>query len=522
VTWRYLRDAAVFAPCYVALDWASYIAPLGDFNLTPWNPQPALAIAWMYLAGPRHLPAVALAVFAAEALVRGLPAGVGLTLLTATALAAGYAATAWALRSPLALRPDLRSTRDLTLFVAAVAVGTAATGLVFVGLLAAAGLLGGIGLGAAWFRFWIGDAVGVLVTAPLLLVVADARRRRDLAALARRSESALQLALLAVALWLVFVGLPGDPGRHFYLLFVPMIWIAERGGLASAVVATGIVQLGVVLGIHRSTPSPLPALELQALVATLTLTGLFLGVTVEERRRTAEELRESLRLAAAGEMAGAIAHELNQPLTAVATYGRSAMMLLERGEQDPGRLRPILERALAETERAGEVVRRLRDFFRVGDTRLESVEAADLAGAARRIGRQAVGGRDIDLAIEQGEGLPPILADRLQVELVLRNLIANAVESIAVAGRPSGRVEVRLQRSPSGELEIVVADDGPGVAPAARGRLFEAFFSGKPRGMGLGLSVSRAIAEAHGGALEELPGEGGRFRVTLPGVPRHA
>ena len=124
-----LRDAAVFAPCYVALDWASYIAPLGDFNLTPWNPQPALAIAWMYLAGPRHLPAVALSVFVAEALVRGLPAGVGMTVLTATALAGGYAATAWALRSPLALRPDLRSTRDLTLFVAAsIGAGFAALG----------------------------------------------------------------------------------------------------------------------------------------------------------------------------------------------------------------------------------------------------------------------------------------------------------------------------------------------------------------------------------------------------------
>jgi signal transduction histidine kinase len=519
--WRYLRDTAIFAPCYIALDWASYIAPLGSFNLTPWNPQPALAVAWMLLGGLRYLPAVGLTVFAAEVLVRGFQAGAGITMAMAAALAAGYGAIAWVLRATRGFDPALSSTRGLTVFSGVVTAGTAVLGLVFVGLLAGAGLLSGISFGDAWFRFWIGDAVGVLVTAPLLLVVADARRRAGLRSLAERPESAAQLVLLLGVLWLVFDALAGDPARHFYLLFVPLIWIAERGGLSGAVLATGIVQLGVVLGIHRDSGANLPVVELQALVATLTLTGLFLGVTVEERRRAADELRESLRLAAAGEMAGAIAHEVNQPLTALSTYGRSAMMMIDRGAAEPARLRSILERMLGEAERAGAVVRRLRDFFRTGSTKLEPVGIDTLAAAGRRIGGQVIGSREIELVVDQESDLPAVLADRLQVELVLRNLLANAVEAIAGTDEAAkGRVSISFRRSPRGLLQIAVADDGPGIAASARDRLFEPFYSGKPLGMGLGLSVSRAIAEAHGGALEVLPGPGGNFQVTLPMATR--
>ena len=141
--------------------------------------------------------------------------------------------------------------------------------------------------------------------------------------------------------WLIFDGLPGDPARHFYLLFLPLIWIALRGGMKGAVVALGIVQIGVVLGMHTLGVDWLPALELQALVAALTLTGLFLGIMIDERAaRRAESLRQTLRLAAAGEMAGAIAHEVNQPLTALSNYGQSALMMLGSGAGRAARATP--------------------------------------------------------------------------------------------------------------------------------------------------------------------------------------
>jgi signal transduction histidine kinase len=370
----------------------------------------------------------------------------------------------------------------------------------------------------AWIRFWIGDAVGILVTAPLLFAAADAARRAALLSLARRPEALLQAIVLAATVWLIFEGFGTDPSRQFYLLFLPLIWIAVRFGMNGAILATAIVQMGVVLGIHSDVGTSLPVVELQALLVALTLTGLFLGVMVDQRQRAEEGLRQTLRLAAAGEMAGAIAHEVNQPLTAVTNYGRSVQMLLERDQSGPPQARDIIGKILAEAERAAEIVRRLRDFFRAGTTRLEVVELKDLLVAVRRMGESVIGAKDISLEIENRASMPPLYVDRLQIEVILRNLIANAAESVIGSSRQGGRVSVYVERHNDRHLRIVVADTGPGISAANRERLFEPFISGKPTGMGLGLAVSRAIAEAHGGSLEAATVAHGEFHLILPCV----
>jgi two-component system, LuxR family, sensor kinase FixL len=511
---RYLRDAAVFAPCYVALDWASYIDPVGPFNITPWNPQPALALAWMTIGGTAHAPAVFMAIAAADVLVRGAPGGAFITLLNSAILAAGYAALAWMLRELLRGSVALRSARELTQFVAVAVGGTALIGAAFVGVLRGAQLIVAADVPAAWLRFWVGDAVGVLVTAPLLFAVADPGRRVALLGLARKGETLAQALVLIGTVLLIFAVLPGDPAQHFYFLFVPLIWIAARAGMNGAVVATAIVQLGVVIGIHLAGADVLPVLELQALVATLTLTGLYLGMMVDERERAAQNLRRSLRLAAAGEMAGALAHEVNQPLTALSTYGQSALLLLGRAEER-ARMDMTIRRMLAEGERAAEVVRRLRDFFRSGTTRLEALSVEELVAAMRRIGASVIGERAVAFEVRGDPRLAPLYVDRLQIELVLRNLIANSLD--AVQATPGGRIAVSVAAADARSARIVVVDNGPGVAAAQRETVFEPFVSGKPTGMGLGLAVSRAIAEAHGGSLEAR--SGGEFHLILPCLP---
>jgi two-component system, LuxR family, sensor kinase FixL len=506
---HYLRDAAVFAPCYLLLDWVSYIYPLGAFNITPWNPQPALAIAWMLLGGLVHAPVVYLTILLADLVIRSVPLGV--TVLTALALTAGYAAIAVALRMLLRPRPGLQTLRQLTAFIGVVIPGAAIVAAGFVGVVYAAGSLAQAELFAAWLRFWVGDAVGILVTAPLLLVAADPDGRRSFAALARRWETLAQVALLAGTLWLIFAALGGDPSHHFYLVFLPLIWVAIRHGLGGAIIAVAVVQAGVVLGIHHRPVPALPIIELQALVAALTLTALYLGVMTDERQRANEGLRQSLRLATAGEMAGAIAHEVNQPLTALTNYARSGQMLLAAGRA--AELGAVIERMLAEAQRASEVVRRLRDFFREGRTRLERVPVAELLESVRRQARLDA------LSVNGAPDLPDLLVDRLQIELVLRNLVSNAAE--AIDGRAAGAIAVRAERHDAQHVRIVVSDNGPGIAPARREQVFEPFVSGKPTGMGLGLAVSRAIAEAHGGTLDALPGPHGVFRLVLPAEPAH-
>lgn len=515
--YRYLRDAAVFAPCYIALDWASYIDPVGPFNITPWNPQPALAIVWMLLGGFIHAPAVFVTIVMADVFVRHTPGGYAIAILTALVLASGYAAIAWALKSGLS-DTGLRSTRQLTLFVTAVVGGTGVVGAGFIYVLHAASLLGETTFGNAWIRFWIGDAVGILVTAPLLFAAADAARRSALLSLIRRPEAVLQALVLAGTVWLIFEGFGSDPSRQFYLLFLPLIWIAVRFGMNGAIMATAIVQIGVVFGIHAERAIALPAVELQALLVAFTLTGLFLGVMVDQRQRAEQGLRQTLRLAAAGEMAGAIAHEVNQPLTAVTNYGRAAQMLLDKDRSGPPQAREIIDKILGEAERAAEIVRRLRDFFRAGTTRLEIVELSLVMTAARRMADSAIEGKAISFEIEPSPPLPSLFVDRLQIEVVLRNLIANAVESVTGAGRRDGRITLCVRRRDAGSVRIVVADNGPGIPLAHRDGLFEPFVSGKSTGMGLGLAVSRAIAEAHGGSLEAAAVGHGEFHLVLPCV----
>jgi signal transduction histidine kinase len=511
---RYLRDAALFVPCYVAIDWLSYFEPLGSFNITPWNPQPALAIVWMMLAGLNPLPVVFLAIAAADVIVRHAPGGLALTMSTSLVLAVGYAAIARALK--LLLRdPALHDTRDLTMLMAVVITGSAIVATAFTGVLRGSGALETAPFLEACARFWLGDAVGVMVTMPLLLAVADAERRRALRALAARTEPWLQLLALLAVLWLSLEGLGADPTRHFYLLFVPIIWIAMRSGMNGAAVAAGVVQILVVLAMNRASGFDLAVFEMQIRVCLLALTGLFLGMAVDERSRAEDALRQSLRLAAAGEMAGAIAHEVNQPLTAVSNYARSARVLVKRTPPPTEQLEQIVSKMLFEADRAADVVRRVRDFFRTGTTRLEPLAVTEVLALAERLGESTIAGRPITLETRAEPELPSLLVDRLQVELILRNLLVNAVESLG-SGARHGRIRVAAERHDGNSVRIVVADDGPGIPEGVGERLFQPFVSGKPTGMGLGLAVSRAMAEAHGGSLSAASLEHGEFHLVLP------
>jgi len=513
---RYLRDAAVFAACYVALDWVSYVQPLGSFNITPWNPQPALAIIWMLLGGLRYVPIVLATIFLADIVVRDAPGGYLVTAATALTLACGYALIAQVLR--VLLRPAfaVQSIQRLTQFVIVVIFGTAIVGAAFVAVLWASNFVTEGAVLDAWLRFWIGDSVGVLVTAPLLLAAANSESRHNVMRVVRRSETWLQAATLAMALWIVFTGLGVDPATHFYLLFPPLIWIAVRGGTSGALIAVAIIQLGIVIAIHGDNSAALPLLELQAFVASLALTALYLGMMVDERQTAAANLRETLRLAAAGEMAGALAHELNQPLTALANYGRSAQLILSAGGKTLDQLPSVIEQMLAEGLRAGEVVRRLRDFFRTGTTRLEFVQVEQILSAARNIAQHISGQDNVAITTTVEGDLPPLYVDRMQIELTLRNLVANAFEAVADRRDGSARISITAERHDPQSIRITVADNGPGIPPAIRDTLFEPFASGTARGMGLGLAVSRAIAEAHGGSLTARASEHGEFEMVLP------
>lgn len=170
---------------------------------------------------------------------------------------------------------------------------------------------------------------------------------------------------------------------------------------------------------------------------------------------------------------------------------------------------------IEESLRAAEVVRRLRDFFRTGATRLEALGTAELLAAATAPFAAKAAQAGVELVVENSPSIA-LFADRLQLEVVLRNLLSNAFES--VAQRPAGarRVRVAVRPEGGGRVAICVEDSGPGISEASAARLFEAFSSSKAGGLGLGLLISRAIAEAHGGLLWAEVAEHGVFCLVLP------
>jgi signal transduction histidine kinase len=507
-------DALVLIAGYVALDWASFFHPLHGLNITPWNPAPALGLVFLLRFGWRAAVPLALAVLLAEVWVRDLPAALQVSFAIAAMLALGYGAIGEILRRRMGGLGIFSDRLGMLQWSGIVVVGTLLTSLAFVLALVALELVPLEGWREAVGRYWIGDGVGILVSMPLLWMLFDERGRAVLRATVWRADTLGHVVAAGVALWAAF-GLGAEADfKYFYVLFLPIIWAAARQGLAGAVLSAAVIQIGIIVAVQQQGFSAVTVFEIQTVTVVLVLVGFFVGVVVDEQQRISAELRQTLRLAAAGEMAGALAHELNQPLTALSAYGSACEELLARGETGE-RLRDAIRLMVSESFRAAEVVRRLRDFFRTGTTRLEPVALQDLltAVAAPFAARAAHAGVTLSVA-PAPDGI--VMADRLQLEVVIRNLLSNAFE--AVAAQVSGPRTVRLDILPEGadRVCIRIEDSGPGLTGVAATRLFEPFNSTKSSGLGLGLAISRAIAEAHGGNLWADVGPHGVFRLLLP------
>jgi signal transduction histidine kinase len=513
---------AGYVVAYVALDWVSYIHPLGPFAITPWNPPPGLSLALLLTQGLAFAPALFVASFAAELVVRGLPAGALSAAASSAIIAAGYTAAAWLLKARARIDLQLRSVRDVAWLVGATVVAALVVSAGYVAVYYAAGRISVDALVHSWLQFLVGDALGILITAPVLLALLDPGRARPAA---RWSwETVLQGAAVAAALWVVFGIEPAHAERFFYVLFLPLIWIAMRHGIRGATWALLAIELGIVGAVQIQGLASATLLELQVFTVALAVTGLFLGAVVTERRRAGEaleareaELQRSLRLAAAAETASALAHELNQPLSAIATYVRACTVLAERPEENRARLVETMGTVTSEVARAGDVVRRLREFFRSGASRLEQVSVARLLAAAAERAAARLERHRIALTVTCDPALAGVLVDRLQIETVLHNLLANAIDAI-IAGEPAERaIAMRAARDAHGAVRITVHDSGPGLPAGMPADTFPPFATTKPHGMGLGLAISRSIVESHGGRLAADPVErGASFSFTLP------
>jgi two-component system, LuxR family, sensor kinase FixL len=226
------------------------------------------------------------------------------------------------------------------------------------------------------------------------------------------------------------------------------------------------------------------------------------------------------RLTALGEMASALAHELNQPLTATASFLKGCRMLLKRRPLDEARLDQMIEQAADQSLRAGQIIRRLREFVSKGeaDRSIESLpKLLEEAGALAMVGARDLGVR---LLYRVDKQVDLVLADKVQIQQVVLNLMRNAIEAMENAARRD--LVVGAVPAAGGMVEVFVSDTGHGISPAVAAQLFQAFTTTKQQGMGVGLSICRTIVEAHGGRIWVEPNaDGGSiFRFTLPAVAR--
>jgi two-component system, LuxR family, sensor kinase FixL len=253
-------------------------------------------------------------------------------------------------------------------------------------------------------------------------------------------------------------------------------------------------------------------------------TGFIRDLTERQKTETRlQELQSELvhisRLTAMGEMAATLAHELNQPLSAIANYMKGSRRLLEQNTDERSvTVREAIDNAAEQALRAGQIIRRLRDFVARGENeqRVESInKLVEEASALALVGAKDHG---IRVRFQLSEAGDLVLADKVQIQQVLLNLIRNAIEAMQDTERRD--LTLSSGHNGAGQLTVSVTDTGPGIAPEIANQLFQPFVTTKPQGMGVGLSISRTIIEAHGGRIwiEPNPEGGTIFKFTLPMV----
>lgn len=618
---------------YLLLAWASDIRALYALGITPWSPQSGVSLAYLLRFGMRGLPAVVIATTAAEVLLRHAPGTAPVTFLGALWIAGSFVAVAALLRRITV--PDGVTTAAVAARLAATCAGgvlVTATGFVLLNLLA--GSIPGDEAVPAATRFWVGNLNGILTITPLLLGAApwNAGLRQSPGPL---GDLVARLLVVALTLVVVFLLPATDQLRFFYLLFVPVVWIASRWQWRGVLLAVLVIQSGLLIVAETRIPTA-RFIDLQFFLLVLTLTGVLLGFVVaeraaalrtmaareaeqrallamapdailvtdargvirvanaaadrlfgtqdrgaighradeligelrlepqegratlsgrrthgdefpaeiawsrlpgtaesgflvivrdvSERRRAEEQLREqdaalasAMRFAVAGELASALAHELNQPITALISYLRACEILVAPGG-DAARLEATLDKSVREAIRASNVLHRLRDFYQGAAPKHEPVQLPVLCDTVLAAFKDRLRRADVSVRSDIDPSVPAIAADATHLEIVLHNLLANALE--AVTRSPAGERRIALEVThDSTSVTLRVEDSGPGVAPTVQRNLFDPFVTDKAHGMGLGLAISQSLVRARGGdlALEPARALGGAcFVVSLP------
>ena len=516
----HVATGLAFLVVYTLIDWVSYISPIAPIGVTPWNPATGLAFALVLLLGREYIPWLFIAPLLVNALVLDLPMPVIVHVLGAIIVGAGYGAATYILTMPrLEFDRTLSMKRSLMLLIGTAAISTGVVAVAYVGLLTSFGLVTPADMTTAAIQLWIGDMIGVTVLTPFLLIALTRRRM---------IVPSLELVAVVIALLLTLAAVFGlsDTFRvkQFYLFFLPVMWTAVRFGLEGVTAGLVLTQVGLMAAMQYAGVLDSEVTAYQALMIVLSLTGLTIGAVVNEQLRTQAQLRHNqdaleraARLDTMGAFAAVLAHEINQPLTAISNYTRLAKIAVEKKSPDIEAARQAAGHAVAQVDRAADVVRKLRDYIRLGHNEMVAQSSADLIREAISHCRFEMQVNRVEIETRIAKNLPLVVCDGLQIQQVLINLIRNAAESVLAGGRTDGRIAVEADLTDTNRVIVTVRDNGPGFDPDILERALAPFITTKREGLGLGLALARSTAETHGGQLLiESTGGGAAVSFTLP------
>lgn len=237
-----------------------------------------------------------------------------------------------------------------------------------------------------------------------------------------------------------------------------------------------------------------------------------------KERQNRDQLTHVARLSTLGEMAAGIAHEINQPLTAITTYAQACLRFIEAGDVDSGDLQSALRKVGEQGQRAGQVIQKLRALVKQGAGPRELLDCNQLIRDTMTLGDADARDHGIAIHLDLAPGLPPVFVDAVQIQQVLLNLIRNSIDAMDAAEHKAAGIRIESAQPSPTEVEISVIDHGSGVSLEAESELFNPFFTTKESGMGMGLSISRSLVVAHGGKLRyaQNPDGGSTFSFRLP------
>ena len=386
---------------------------------------------------------------------------------------------------------------------------------------------------AALLRVTLSNATATLLIVPVVLLWTQYGFRRVTQLPARRLLEAALIMMTLLAVGVIAFGTGPEIARFPSLLlwiFPPLLWAAVRLGPVGATTSLFCVAALSLWGTARRL-GPFVLMNDADLVLSLQMFWVVLGppilllaAVIREREQVEEalnaqrnQLAHVTRVATAGEMSGALAHELRQPLMAIRANAQAAIYLLERDPRDVREVRAILQDIVTNDEQAEGVIARLRTFLKAGDSHFETLMVESVVRDALALSKSAVEFSQVEVETLIPPGVPRVRGDPVQVLQVLVNLVVNGCESMSGVPVPERRLRLAVEPLDEGHLEVSVADCGLGLPTGGEERVFEPFYTTKEKGLGLGLAISRSIVTAHGGRLwaENNSNRGATFHLVL-------